>query len=47
LIANNIIAGATRGAIMGMDRLRIVTGDLVKAGAEKYPRLSITGNLVS
>ena len=47
LIANNIIAGAARGAIIGMDRLRIVTGDLVKAGAEKYARLSITGNLVS
>jgi uncharacterized secreted repeat protein (TIGR03808 family) len=47
LIANNIIAGAARGAIIGMDRLRIVTGDLVKAGAEKYSRLSITGNLVS
>jgi len=47
LIANNIIASAARGAIIGMDRLRIVTGDLVKTGAGKYPRLSITGNLVS
>src|SRR5205085_828428 len=47
LIANNIIASAARGAIIGMDRHRIVTGDLAKAGAEKYARLSITGNLVS
>ena len=46
LIANNMIAEVTRGAIVGMDRRRIVTGDLMKGGGERYANLSISGNRV-
>ena len=44
LIANNLIADVVRGGIVGFDRQRIVTGDLMKAGAGKYRHLSISGN---
>ena len=46
LIANNVIADVLRGAIVGMDRRRIVTGDLSKGGAERYAHLTISGNRV-
>jgi len=46
LIANNILADVVRGAIVGMDRGRIVTGDLIKGGGEKYANLTISGNRV-
>ena len=46
LIANNILADVVRGAIVGMDRRRIVTGDLMKGGGEKYANLTISGNRV-
>ena len=36
-----------RGAIIGMDHRKPVTGDLALAGAERYPLLRITGNQVS
>ena len=35
-----------RGAIVGMDRHKIVTGDLIKGGAERYANLTISGNRV-
>jgi uncharacterized secreted repeat protein (TIGR03808 family) len=44
LIANNVIAEVTRGAILGMDGHRIITGDLMKGGAERYANLTIAGN---
>jgi uncharacterized secreted repeat protein (TIGR03808 family) len=44
LVANNVIAEVTRGAIVGMDRRRIATGDLTKDGGERYANLSISGN---
>jgi len=47
LIANNLISGATRGAILGMDHLRPVTGDLAKDGAARYSQLAINGNRVN
>jgi putative cofactor-binding repeat protein len=47
VIADNLIAAARRGAIVGMEFRRVVTGDLAKAGAERYPQLSIAGNRVS
>ena len=34
LIANNVIAEARRGAIVGLDRAKIVTGDLTKARSQ-------------
>jgi uncharacterized secreted repeat protein (TIGR03808 family) len=46
LIANNVIAEFARGAILGMDRRRIVTGDLSKGGAERYANLTVSGNRV-
>jgi uncharacterized secreted repeat protein (TIGR03808 family) len=47
LIADNVISGATRGAIVGMDHARPVTGDLLRDGAERYAHLSLNGNRVS
>jgi uncharacterized secreted repeat protein (TIGR03808 family) len=44
LIANNMIADVKRGAIVGMDRKRIVTGDLMRGGAERYANLTVSGN---
>jgi uncharacterized secreted repeat protein (TIGR03808 family) len=46
LIANNVIADVKRGAVVGMDRKRIVTGDLLRGGAERYANLTVTGNRV-
>jgi uncharacterized secreted repeat protein (TIGR03808 family) len=46
LIANNVIAETARGAIVGLDKKRIVTGDLMKGGAERYANLTVTGNRV-
>jgi uncharacterized secreted repeat protein (TIGR03808 family) len=46
LIANNVIADVRRGAIFGLDRKRIVTGDLMRGGAERYANLTVTGNRV-
>jgi uncharacterized secreted repeat protein (TIGR03808 family) len=46
LIANNVIAETGRGAIIGLDRKRIVTGDLMKGGAERYANLTVSGNRV-
>jgi uncharacterized secreted repeat protein (TIGR03808 family) len=44
LIANNIISGVTRGAILGVDGRRIMTGDLISGGSERYAQLTISGN---
>jgi len=46
LIANNVIAEVRRGAIVGLDRTKIVTGDLTKAGAAYYAHLTLSGNRV-
>jgi uncharacterized secreted repeat protein (TIGR03808 family) len=46
LIADNMIAEARRGAIVGMDRGSPLTGDLAKDGAGRYAQLSISGNRV-
>jgi uncharacterized secreted repeat protein (TIGR03808 family) len=46
VIANNIISGARRGAILGMDHAAVVTEDLSKDVA-RYPQLAITGNRVN
>src|SRR5215468_438345 len=47
LIANNVISGATIGAIVGMNGARAVTGDLAKDGAQRFAHLSIIANSVS
>jgi uncharacterized secreted repeat protein (TIGR03808 family) len=46
LIANNVIAEVRRGAILGLDRAKVVTGDLTKAGVNYYAHLTISGNRV-
>jgi len=46
LIANNVIAEARRGAIIGMARSKPVTGDLAKGGSEQYANLTLSGNRV-
>lgn len=46
LIADNVIADFGRGAIVGLDRRKIVTGDLTKGGGERYAHLTISGNRV-
>jgi uncharacterized secreted repeat protein (TIGR03808 family) len=47
LIANNVISETQSGAIIGMDRQKIVTGDLMKGGAERYVQLTLSGNRAS
>jgi uncharacterized secreted repeat protein (TIGR03808 family) len=47
LIANNLISGATRGAILGMEHQEPVTGDLSKDGAVRYSQLVVNGNRVN
>jgi uncharacterized secreted repeat protein (TIGR03808 family) len=47
LIANNLISGATKGAVLGMEHLQPVTGDLAKDGAARYSQLVVTGNRVN
>ncbi len=51
VIASNMIAGAKRGAIVGMEWKKPVTGDLTqdqaKSEISRYPKLQINGNKVS
>jgi uncharacterized secreted repeat protein (TIGR03808 family) len=47
LIADNLIAGTRRGAILGMDRLRPVTEDLGRDGPPRFAQLSISGNRIN
>jgi uncharacterized secreted repeat protein (TIGR03808 family) len=46
LIANNVIAETPRGAIVGMAGASPVTGDLLKAGAEQFANIALSGNRV-
>jgi uncharacterized secreted repeat protein (TIGR03808 family) len=46
LIANNLISGAKRGAILGMDHDTVTTKDLA-GGADAPKTLSLSGNVVS
>jgi uncharacterized secreted repeat protein (TIGR03808 family) len=46
LVADNLISGATMGAILGMDGLKRVTNDLSRDKPEQYAQLSISGNRV-
>ncbi|HVG51129.1 MAG TPA: TIGR03808 family TAT-translocated repetitive protein, partial [Xanthobacteraceae bacterium] len=47
LVANNMISGATRGAILGMEQMNPVTGDLTKESAVRYSQLVVSGNRVN
>ena len=46
VISDNVFSGTARGAIVGMEWHKPVTGDLALAGAEHYPHLKISGNQV-
>jgi len=46
VIADNLISSVHRGAIVGMEWSKPVTGDLAKDGAAHYAQLSIGGNQV-
>lgn len=45
-ITDNLISGARRGAIIGVEWRKPVTADLAVEGATRYAQLSITGNRV-
>ncbi|HLH90410.1 MAG TPA: TIGR03808 family TAT-translocated repetitive protein [Xanthobacteraceae bacterium] len=47
VIADNMITGARRGAILGMDHLEVISDDLAKTGAARYAQLAISGNQVN
>jgi uncharacterized secreted repeat protein (TIGR03808 family) len=47
LISANVVSQCLRGAIVGMDHARAVTGDLAKDGAKLHAHLSIAGNRAS
>jgi hypothetical protein len=42
-----MITGSRRGAILGMDHIAVVTGDLAKEGAARYAHLAIRDNRVN
>jgi uncharacterized secreted repeat protein (TIGR03808 family) len=46
LVADNLISGATAGAIVGMDGLKRVTEDLSREKPERLAQLTISGNRV-
>jgi uncharacterized secreted repeat protein (TIGR03808 family) len=47
VISDNLIAGASNGAIVGMHWAETVTGDLALSGADRYPQLLVERNRVS
>ena len=46
-ISGNQFAGMRRGAIVGMEWHKVVTGDLALSGADRYPQLRISGNQIT
>jgi uncharacterized secreted repeat protein (TIGR03808 family) len=46
VISGNLITGARRGAIVGMEWNKVVTSDLAFVAPGAYPQLSISGNNV-
>jgi uncharacterized secreted repeat protein (TIGR03808 family) len=46
LISANVVTGFRRGAIVGMDHARPITGELAKDGAQPRAHLSIAGNRI-
>jgi uncharacterized secreted repeat protein (TIGR03808 family) len=47
VISDNLIAGATRGAVVGMRWGDPASGDLARAGAETFPNVTVERNRVS
>ena len=46
LVDNNVISGAPRGAVVGLDHFRPVTADLTRSGAEKLAQVVLGTNQV-
>jgi uncharacterized secreted repeat protein (TIGR03808 family) len=46
VVSNNMISGAPRGAVVGLDHARPVTPDLTNPGAERYLQVALAGNIV-
>jgi uncharacterized secreted repeat protein (TIGR03808 family) len=46
LVNNNMISEAPRGAVVGLDHARAITGDLLAEGAARYAQVAIGGNAV-
>ncbi len=46
LIGNNLIAQASRGAVVGLDHALPVTGDLTREGASRLPQIVLASNVV-
>lgn len=44
VISGNIIAGAQHGSVVAMEWAKVVSGDLTKEGAARYPQLAIDKN---
>lgn len=47
VISDNLIAGADRGAVVGMRWDKTATGDLAQAGAAQFPKLLVERNRIS
>jgi uncharacterized secreted repeat protein (TIGR03808 family) len=45
LVSNNVISGTPRGAVVGLDYIKPVTNDLTQDGAERYPQVTLSGNV--
>jgi uncharacterized secreted repeat protein (TIGR03808 family) len=46
LVSGNMISGAPRGAVVGLDHAKPVTPDLTAEGAQKYAQVALSGNVV-
>lgn len=46
LVNANMISGTARGAIVGLDHEKPVTGDLIKEGTSRFPQIMIGANAV-
>lgn len=46
LVADNLVQGASRGAVVGMEWKRPVTADLTREGASRFVQLTVSGNKV-
>ncbi|QUS39233.1 TIGR03808 family TAT-translocated repetitive protein [Tardiphaga alba] len=46
LVSNNMISGAARGAVVGLDHAKPTTPDLTAKGAQSFQQIALSGNTV-
>jgi uncharacterized secreted repeat protein (TIGR03808 family) len=46
LVSNNMISGAARGAVVGLDHAKPATPDLTAKGAQVFAQIALAGNVV-